>query len=281
MKPHPAKRKIVIVTLAVLVFAASLLCWRVYTTRGSGPFYKSRKLSVWLEGYKPWSGGAWQQSDEAVKALGTNALPTLLTLLRRGTNSNQISITDQDQTLYAIRACEALGPMATPAFPELTNCFSQAAYASCAPNALAALGAEGILVVISGLTNQSAYFQHCCAQTLEHVGPAGSNGVPGLLICLTNKDPMLRAQAARSLGCIGMYPELVVPALVTALHDKNTLVREDAIYGLGQLKSAARPAVPALLECLKEDTNGHVFFMARAWLHEIDPEAARKAGVKY
>ena len=274
-----SKRKIVIMSLAVLAVAACLMSWRAYANRGSGPFYKNRRLSVWLEGYRR---GAWQQSEEAMKALGTNALPTLITLLRRGANPQQLSsFAEQDQTGYAIRACEALGPVAAPALPELKNCFFQPEYACFAPNALAALGADGVSVVIGGLTNNSKHFQqlrHCCAETLEHVGPAGSNAVPSLLICLTNKDRMLRAQAARSLGCIRMYPDVVVPALVATLHDKDTWVRESAIYGLGQLKAAAKPAVPALLECLKEDPNGRVFFMARAWLHEIDIEALRKSG---
>ena len=277
-----SKRKIVIASSALMAIAACLLCWRAYANRGSGPLYKGRRLSVWLEGYSPWSGGAWQRSDEAVKALGTNALPILISWLRRGANPKQLSsMAELEQTQCAIRACKALGPVAAPAFPELTNCFSQPEYAFFAPNALAALGADGVSVVISGLTNESTGLQHCCAQTLEHVGPAASNAVPSLLICLTNQDHMLRAQAARSLGCIGMYPDVVVPALVATLHDKDIWVRESAIYGLGNLKAAAKPAVPALLECLKEDPNGRVFFMARAWLHEIDPEAVQKAGVKY
>ena len=48
------------------------------------PVYESKPLSVWLEGYDDgvWGSPQRKKADEAVRHLGTNALPTLLRLLQ-------------------------------------------------------------------------------------------------------------------------------------------------------------------------------------------------------
>lgn len=63
------------------------------------------------------------------------------------------------------------------------------------------------------------------------------------------------------------------------MKDRHHEVRRSAAKALGQLGTAAKDAVPALIETLK-DENGDVRQDAAIALKKIDPEAAKKAGLK-
>jgi HEAT repeats len=67
--------------------------------------------------------------------------------------------------------------------------------------------------------------------------------------------------------------------LVALLDDEWPKVRYIAADSLGELKRYGKPAVPALLACLNDEHEG-VRRSARHALREIDPEAAKKAGIK-
>src|SRR5579862_4427139 len=75
-----------VTVLAVLVVACAIgIVWPVFRNRE--PVYKGKPLSEWLHGYR-WELSATtetqarkKQADEAVKAAGPKAIPTLLRLL--------------------------------------------------------------------------------------------------------------------------------------------------------------------------------------------------------
>jgi len=257
-----------VLKLSVTVAITSLIiAGAAFVNRGEGPFYKGRRLTVWLQKYHP----NWPQADEAVKALGTNALPTITELLKR----------PDGDPCDAICACQSLGPLAAATFPLLTNLYS----GSCSvhiPDALVALKTEEALeFVINGLNRTSVNGRILFASALERAGPAASNAVPLLIACTTNANQHLRAQAARSLGHIGTEVDTILPALTNLLHDSSKWVRMDAVYALGQLGERAKSAEPALLE-MRKDPVEHVRFLARAYLHNIDDDLAHRlaAGAK-
>lgn len=258
------KRRI-LVSVAVAVTGLIIFGAASFVNRGEGPFYKGRRLTVWLQKYQP----NWPQADEAVKALGTNALPTVIELLKRR---------DEDP-FNAVCACNSLGPLAATTFPLLTNLCNR----NCGvdiPSALVALKTEEALeFVINGLNHKSANGRILYANALERAGPAASNAVPLLIACTTNANQHLRSQAARSLGHIGTEVDIIVPALTNLLHDSSSWVRGDAVYALGQLGERAKPAVPALLE-MRKDPDEHVRFLARAYLHKIDDDLANRLDVE-
>ena len=64
-----------------------------------------------------------------------------------------------------------------------------------------------------------------------------------------------------------------------ALEHKESRVRHAAATTLGRMGQAARPAVPALLEAL-QDKDEDVRRQAAAAVQAIDPEAAKKAGIR-
>jgi len=94
---------------------------------------------------------------------------------------------------------------------------------------------------------------------------------------LKKGDGAARQRAALAIGEMGPKAKAAVPDLVDALKDKSGRVRRFAAKALGQIGPKAKAAVPSLTEALKDDEVGS---MAGYALKKIDPEAARKAGVK-
>src|SRR5437870_12631878 len=73
----------------LLLPVIGVTAWQVLRPRE--PSYQGKPLSVWLEGYNPYRTSdsgvlveqpEWRKADESVRHLGTNAIPTLLKMLR-------------------------------------------------------------------------------------------------------------------------------------------------------------------------------------------------------
>jgi HEAT repeat protein len=96
---------------------------------------------------------------------------------------------------------------------------------------------------------------------------------------LNDADVARRREAIRELGPRTGEAARIVPALSGALKDQSEYVRHDAALTLRKFGSQAKEAVPALTVALK-DANSSVRGAASTALKAIDPEAAKKAGVK-
>ena len=128
-------RRIFLLAVAVVVIAAA--GWHLYATRE--PSYQGKSLSQWLE--EGDSGGCcqtneMQEVDRAVRAIGKQALPNLLQMLRvkdswlkvnlmkLGAKQSLIRIpftsADEHQS-RAVIGFRALGQEAREALPELTE----------------------------------------------------------------------------------------------------------------------------------------------------------------
>jgi vesicle coat complex subunit len=95
---------------------------------------------------------------------------------------------------------------------------------------------------------------------------------------LKSPEPKTRLQAVRSLQRKEDAAQ-IVPALIEVLQDDFTDVRRTAAGTLGSFGAEATSAVPALTAALR-DREPSVRKTAGLALKTIDPEAARKAGVK-
>jgi HEAT repeat protein len=122
-------------------------------------------------------------------------------------------------------------------------------------------------------------------EVLRSVGPiiaeeVGAKEVVAALVpVLKDKDALLRGRAADALGNLSASAKAAVPALIEALQDEEDYVRTEAAQALGDIGKAAQAAVPALVAALK-DKEAPVRKAAAESLKKIDPEAAKKAGVK-
>ena len=288
--------------LALLLIALlGVVAWWQIDRLGE-PAYQGKSLSAWLEGCdsSKWVGTEWQVANDAVRHIGTKAIPTLLAKLRKRDSSltlKMIALASK-QHFVKIRhisaevhhhkatvGFETLGSDAKPAVPGLIRIFKQAI---------------------------SADSQYETATSLGWIGPSASRAVPCLIAGLSNTNNRVRQQVTWALAQIAGPPDLVVPALVKAMGDPVFGVRLNAMDGLRTFGRDARPAIPALVTALddignpsKEKAadllaafaadakpavprllqllnfpNEEVRLHAAQALKSIDPEAADRAGAK-
>jgi HEAT repeat protein len=278
-------RKRVQIALAVLLVAVgSVIVWQAL--QPGEPVYQGRPLSSWLTTYRtrltayrtrvqinesiPTEARiAQQKADEAVRDAGTNALPTLLRMLRAKDSALKVKLLDlakrqrfikikytpaEERNREARRAFEALGATAQSAVPTL------------------------IEIADRDISHTS---QCCTIDALVLVGQPAKEAIPSLLRWATNADYEVRYCAIRALGKIGAEPDRVLPVLIKALPDSSSVVRMGAVWSLTDFEQNTKLAVPALVEFLNapSDSMSDRSYATNALL-KIDPAAAAKAGVK-
>src|SRR6185503_6272202 len=89
----------------------------------------------------------------------------------------------------------------------------------------------------------------------------------------------VRSGAVGALGNIRADAGSCLPVLIKCLKDTNDVVRFNTVNALRQFRADAKPALPALVETFKSGTGVVSKFAGEAAM-QIDPEAARSAGVK-
>ena len=227
-------RKRAIISLTVFLFAlAALIGWRV--TRLKEPVYQGRRESAWLRDYGLQSDTS--ALDEALQAMGTNAVPLLLDYLRTENSSFRLvlarfglSFTPAElQHQWAQKGFEALAETASNAVPALIEIYTR---------------------------NKSHSARQAAANALVEIGPASRPAVPVLIASATNSDPAVRAFALYTLGRLHLEPQLVVGTLTNSFRDSDREVRVQAAFGLSVfafMGGDARSAIPTLLEALERD----------------------------
>ena len=96
---------------AVVIVALGSAVWFASRAPDREPVYKGKRLSVWLEHYGPgWAGcpedlktEEARQIEEAVRQIGTNAIPTLLHMLRKKDFAVVSKLLEWRQSPYLIR----------------------------------------------------------------------------------------------------------------------------------------------------------------------------------
>jgi HEAT repeat protein len=253
------------ILLAVLLIAvAGIVYWRIAAP--PEPAYAGESLSQWLKEYDPRLFIANKDEvDDAIRHIGTNAVPTLLEMLRSRDSAIKSSVQDwgerkdiwffnraEDRNVEAARGFEILGDSAKDALP-----------------ALIAIYEEKI----------SPESQSATAYALGFIGPAAQKAIPQLLPDVTNSNKALSLSVVWSLGRICSAPEVAVPALVEALDDTDRGIRWEAAYALRNFGTNASAAVPALLKA-RNTQDKLIKGMAAEALTAIDSEAGPSAGTK-
>ena len=253
-------KKLLVIVGGILVVAAILAAWWA-RTRPPEVFYRGKPLTFWFTKYVPVAGGP--STDDIVRAVGTNSIPTILRMLRlkdSKVTTRLIHILRQ-QPFIKIRHRDAskinglaadgfrvLGPLASHAVPDLV----------------------GILDEHISYDSQTATIQ-----ALAGIGPAAESAIPSLLRIVGGTNNLLRGEACSALGQIHRKPEIVVPLLIKCLHEPSIFVRNPAASALGLYGADARSAFPALVDCL-DDQDAGVRKRAESSLKQIDSGAADK-----
>lgn len=173
------------------------------------PEYRGKRLGEWLQTRHGWTLST--NAVEALRKMGTNAIPSLL--CRLDYKDPVFGQPDWDVSMEAVSGLMALGELARPALPRLSQLMD-------ADNEGLALHA-----MIAGIAT-------------------GTDAIPCLMKGLTNQFPDVRSQAAGFLAgdWISQYPEArkqFVPCLVNLLNDPVESVRMNAANALEQLDPQA------------------------------------------
>jgi HEAT repeat protein len=287
---------------AAVVVIVGGLAWLALSARQPEPVYDGWPLRAWLKGFDAAHGSAeYTASENALRQMGTNALPALISYLRRKDppfHRQWISLKAKLRLLHgevdsavfwhrrAGQACGALGDAAEPAFPALMEAMNDPRAAHDVGNGLSRLMPTSVPVLTNVLATgntaarSSAAFHLVIAFSYPGVEPMARTA---LLNALRDPSPSVRMSAASALAGWNTNLGEVVSALARVLDDPNPSVRGNAATSLGNFGGAARAAVPQLVRLLR-DTNsyasGTVADRAAIVLRTVDPEAAAEAGVK-
>ena len=236
-------KKGLIVSIALLTIVLGVMVWAVLRPREHEPVYKGKPLSYWLGGYFQTSTNDavdQKMANEAMKHVGTNAIPTLLRMLRKTDSALKLKLLSLSQkqhffrvpythpTIYYSEARDgfrALGPLASNAVPELVKIYDQ---------------------------NLSPMSQATIAGIFGTIGPAAKAAVPSLVRELVNTNGSVRNNAIVALGRIHADPDVVVPALIKALNDSDPNNQVQVAMVLRAYGTDAKAAVPALIELSKQ-----------------------------
>jgi hypothetical protein len=208
-------RKWTYLVIAVALMALSAVSVR-QALREREPVYRGKRLSVWLNAYQlhglagaeTWQVRMEQQdAEEAVRHVGTNALPTLLRMLRAKDSTWKVKLLNLAARQHAIKVTY------TPA--EERNYQARCAFGVLGPKARSAVPAL-VEIIDENLSHDSRGY---ALMALGSIGPFSKEAIPFLSRWATNTDSTLRLYAANALSGIRTEPGWVLPMLARARHD--------------------------------------------------------------
>lgn len=262
----------------MLLAVATLLCLvglRIFALPAREPVCQGKPLSAWLERFdEPFATtflagfeDVPQPAVDAVRSIGSNALPMLLELIQARDSRAKERLLDllEKQSVVKFRVTPAsvkqrratlafcgLGPMALPALPKLKKLLADEHTALPAAIAIAQVGPEGLSVLTNALAGTNPLVRHACSYGLCNIPTNGAAVIPTLIASLKDRDAVVQCKAAEALGLIRDNPTIAIPALLDLLLTTNDC-HLSAVNSLGLYGQLATSAVPALLTCLVSD----------------------------
>jgi hypothetical protein len=272
------RKRVHIALAVVLVMLAGLITWQGLRKPEPKrePVYHGKGLRAWLNEYL--TVGDNLRAEAAVRQFGTNAIPTLLDMLRTKDSpsvSNWIDLWEQS----------IVGVPYLPhwlRYPAWYKNQAQWQHAEAAGGFLI-LGADGQQAVPELISiyqqNIPLRAEGAASQALAHIGPAARKAIPSFSWAATNAAQPVRWSALSALAKFQTEPQQVVPILTASLSDPDRNIRALAARSLAGFGTNAQPASLTLIRLLS-DPSQPVRAAATNALKAIDPEAAAKAGVQ-
>ena len=237
------------------------------------PRYKGRSLSAWLKIYSKAhiDEAGMHESVEAVRRIGTNAIPFLLAgtaYAAPGWTENASDLLHScpgpwgrwwdglsrpSRAKLALLGFEILGTNATPAIPGLLRQLENLDHQGDAPaEALAFIGQPAIPVLTNvAIHGKSSYFRSGAIYTLALMGTNACESVDVLLAATRDADDV-RISAVWALSQVSIDPAMAFPALTNALCSTSDNVRAMAVVSLFKLRGTPSAKIPALMTRLTD-----------------------------
>lgn len=292
-----------ILILLALGLVVGLAVW--HFGRDREPSYNGRTVTQWLLIYEdPWESSdpsiSSSQAAAALRQFGTNAIPYLLRHLERVPSPSEQRIINVLELLpdkltrsrivmdFAWRAgfetqspgpwvgFIALGPIATPAVPDLQRIIAATNVPGnitrAAIYALLEIGPDvsfPILsnVIVDGKPQERAFAVYSLGR-MRQLGETNNPATTLLLSCINSTNSDMADSAVHALGRLNVDANIVVPALEEALHAPRVSTRSAAATSLARFGVHATPAIDSLRSLLN-DPSQNVQFAASNALIEI------------
>jgi HEAT repeat protein len=212
------------------------------------PVHQGKKLSEWIKQLQDDKDAeARGEAAHQIGVMGKTAKAAVPALAKA------LKDKDDDVRDWACYALANIGPDAKEALPAL----------------------EDVL-----LNDKVKHVRRESAVAIGSLHDAGKAAVPSLRKTLKDPDPWMRHFSAVALGAIGEGAKDAVPDLVKAFGDDEYVVQKSSVEAVGEIGPSAKEAVPALIKVWKDrDEYTLLRNAAAASIKQIDPEAAKKAGV--
>jgi HEAT repeat protein len=268
---------ILLATIAVIALFTSAC-----NSRSQQPAYNGKTLSEWV-GDIGKSNEESAQAQEAIRQIGTNAIPFLLKEisdlgeLYQKVGATNFSKEGGMRYINVHIAFKALGPIAKPAVPALLDLLTNTYASYSAAVVLTQIDPQTAAVALTeALTNNNINVRLVAASELFEVRSNAdiALAMPNLIQCLKDESTDKSASfdlittAIDTLGGIHARPDIAVPALLETLTNKDFIIRMVSARALGEFGNAAISAVPALEEATNDPDN-HVRKIAVVALKKI------------
>ena len=251
--------------IVLFIFVGGILAFSaLYMLNSREPAHQGRPLTEWLADLdRHVSPSQSRKAEEAIRCIGTNALPQLLRMLQTRDSAWKRKLIELERKQSVIKL-------------HFTTENQRHSRALAGFKTLGADAQPAVPVLIGWLENRGgpqldSRTRMAAIATLRELGPPAKSAIPALIEALKENDARVQAYAAFALGAIGQEPSMVVPALAARLNDPDPVVRGNSVGALSKFGERAKAAVPALERALY-DTNGNVRSLARIALRKIDPE---------
>lgn len=228
------------------------------------------------------------QAVEAIRAIGTNALPAIeerlyfrdstprllwLGLLQRLGFRVAFASSTQSMKDQGLAALECLGSTAAPLLPVVAPRLTNWIEADLAARALRSIGTEDAMRRLScEATNIVVPVRWAVAGALDYRAPTNLTHA-AFVSLLHDSDVDTRQKAVWSLGRVQEHKSAAVGLLLTALDDPDNVVRVSAVSSIGRLATQETNVVQ-VLKRLATDSDETVANSAAAALRRIqrDPK---------
>lgn len=180
-------------------------------------------------------------------------------------------------------AAASLATLGADGFAVLISAFEVLPVAETAAAAFAGVGDEAVPLLVEALQHEQLGVRGAAANALGHIGPAASKSVPALVRAMQDQDHDIRYRAVRALDRFGVKAAPAIPDLVKLLHDSSQRkpARQWAIMALVNTHPVEPKAVvEGLIKASQDQSNYGVRQLAGTQVKKLDPEAAKKAGIR-
>jgi HEAT repeat protein len=275
------KRLQVLIGVGVVVLFAGFIYWgnqtnhKLLSALSFEPTYEGETLNYWMDHWYQEYGHPNGEAEEAVRSMGTKAVPYLVKWIGRPCHSTA----DYDFCGHALKGFEVLGPTASPATPDLVKIIGRNGnFIACAlgyigTNAIPALTQKLLesvaatnepprLFDCNGHPTEQLGVQQNILESLSMMGTNAQSAMPVLISYLHNPRAREPGDAATVLAMAGhTQPDIVIPELIKTFSSSSGYVRADAADALATFGTNSRSAIPVLLQGEQDkdaDTRAHI-----------------------